>query len=73
MYDVAALDSAPEWTLDQIAGLVFGSLLVALYFSSKLIDEYVASSQRIQLGICKKCGGINDTKTCEEKECPQRG
>lgn len=70
IYTTAALDSAPEWTLDQIAGLVFASLLVALYFSSKMIDEYVASSQRRELGICEKCGGLNAQSTCKEKECP---
>lgn len=31
---VAALDEAPEWTLDQAVGLVFGGLLVLLYLSS---------------------------------------
>jgi hypothetical protein len=72
VYNIAALDSAPEWTLDQIAGLVFASLLVTLYFSSKIVDEYVASSQRIELGICQKCGGLKDKKTCQEKECPFR-
>lgn len=72
VYTIAALDSAPEWTLDQIAGLVFASLLVTLYFSSKLVDEYVATSQRIELGICQKCGGLNNKNECKEKECPLR-
>jgi len=72
VYTIAALDSAPEWTLDQIAGLVFASLLVTLYFSSKLVDEYVATSQRIELGICQKCGGLNSINECKEKECPVR-
>lgn len=72
VYNIATLDSAPEWTLDQIAGLVFASLLVTLYYSSKIVDEYVAFSQRIDLGICGKCGGLNDETTCQEKECPCR-
>ena len=72
IYDISALDAAPEWTLDQIAGLVFGGFLVALYFSSKFIDEYVAVSQRRQLGICEKCGGMNDRDRCAETDCPQR-
>jgi hypothetical protein len=72
VFEVAALDTAPDWTLDQIAGLVFGGFLVALYFSSKFIDEYIAVSQRRQLGICEKCGGLNDKSTCLEKECPLR-
>lgn len=72
VFELAALDTAPDWTLDQIAGLVFGGFLVALYFSSKFIDEYVAVSQRRQLGICEKCGGLNDKSTCLEKECPLR-
>jgi hypothetical protein len=72
VFELAALDTAPDWTLDQIAGLVFGGFLVALYFSSKFIDEYIAVSQRRQLGICEKCGGLNDKSTCSEKECPLR-
>lgn len=72
IYDLSALDAAPEWTLDQIAGLVFGGFLVALYFSSRFIDEYVAVSQRRQLGICEKCGGLNDRDSCAEVDCPQR-
>ena len=72
LYAVAALDTAPEWTLDQIAGLVFGGFLVALYFSSKLIDDYVAVSQRRQLGLCEKCGGLYDERRCQERNCPSR-
>lgn len=72
IYDLSALDAAPEWTLDQIAGLVFGGFLVALYFSSRFIDEYVAVSQRRQLGICEKCGGVNDRDSCAEVDCPRR-
>ncbi len=73
LYDIAALDTAPEWTLDQIAGLVFGGLLVALYFSSKFIDDYAAASQRRQLGLCEKCGGLYDSSSCQERNCPERG
>ncbi|KAK9790944.1 hypothetical protein WJX73_005345 [Symbiochloris irregularis] len=34
----AALDSAPEWTLDQIAGLAFGGLLAATFFLAAKVD-----------------------------------
>lgn len=67
-----AIDSPPEWTLDQIAGLVFGGLLVLLYTSSRVIDNYVANSQRRQLGLCEKCGGLYDEGTCPEKDCPKK-
>jgi hypothetical protein len=66
----ATLDTAPAWTLDQIAGLVFGGLLVAFYFSSQYIDKYVAKSQRRQLGLCEECGGVNDAATCQSRTCP---
>lgn len=66
----ATLDTAPVWTLDQIAGLVFGGLLVAFYFSSQFIDKYVARSQRRQLGLCEECGGVNDAATCQSRTCP---
>ncbi len=72
LHGLAALDSAPEWTLDQIAGLVFGGLLVALYFSSKFIDDYAAASQRKQLGLCEKCGGLYDGSSCPERNCPEK-
>ena len=72
LHDIAALDSAPEWTRDQIAGLVFGGLLVALYFSSKFIDDYAAASQRKQLGLCEKCGGLYDGSSCPERDCPEK-
>jgi hypothetical protein len=72
LYSISALDTAPEWTLDQIAGLVFGGFLVALYFSSKFIDEYVAISQRRQLDICEQCGGLNAQETCQENDCPYK-
>lgn len=66
----ATLDTAPVWTLDQIAGLVFGGLLAAFYFSSQYIDKYVAKSQRRQLGLCEQCGGVNDPATCQSRTCP---
>jgi hypothetical protein len=66
----ATLDTAPVWTLDQIAGLVFGGLLVAFYFSSQYIDRYVAKSQRRQLGLCEECGGVYDAATCQSRTCP---
>lgn len=72
-YIATALDSPPEWTLDQAAGLVFGGLLVALYFSSRIIDEYAAASQRKDLGLCDECGGLySPTDGCMLVNCPMR-
>ena len=72
-YIAAALDSPPEWTLDQAAGLVFGGLLVVLYFSSRIIDEYAAASQRKDLGLCDECGGLySPTDGCMLVNCPMR-
>lgn len=70
--DLAAADEAPPWTLDQIAGLVFAGLLVALYFSSTQIDAIVARSQRRQLGLCEECGGLFDPASCQQKNCPSK-
>ena len=68
----AALDEAPEWTLDQIAGLAFGTLLLAFYFSSWQVDAFVARAQRRQLGLCQQCGGLYEASTCSQAGCPQR-
>lgn len=53
-----AFGEMPPWTLDQIVGLAFGGLMVVFYYSSQLVDAYVARSQRRALGICEECGGI---------------
>ena len=68
-----ALDEAPAWTLDQIAGLVFGGLLIAFYFSSQFIDKAVAKAQRRDLGLCEECGGVYDATTCPKQNCPEKG
>ena len=69
---MAMVDAAPEWTLDQIAGLAFGGVLVASVLLSSKVDEYIARSQRRELGLCEQCGGLNEAATCEEKRCPLR-
>ncbi|KAI3429663.1 hypothetical protein D9Q98_005748 [Chlorella vulgaris] len=68
----AAVDEAPVWTLDQAVGLVFGGLLLVLYLSSSQVDAFVARQQRRQLGLCERCGGLNEPASCTEKGCPVR-
>eukprot|EP00892_Ulva_mutabilis_P012020 jgi/Ulvmu1/9190/UM005_0290.1 len=69
---MAVVDTAPEWTLDQIAGLAFSFFMLASYFGAKYVDQYVADSQREQVGVCIKCGGLyeGDDKPCPESDCP---
>ncbi|BDA46710.1 hypothetical protein COCOBI_09-1630 [Coccomyxa sp. Obi] len=66
----AVLDQAPAWTLDQIAGLAFGGILVASVLVGSKIDQIIARSQRRELGLCEECGGLNDPATCKENRCP---
>ena len=66
------IDEAPAWTLDQIVGLVFGGLLLALYLSASQVDRFVARAQRRELGLCEECGGLNDAASCAEMACPAR-
>lgn len=68
-----AMDSAPEWTLDQAVGLVFAGLLVVLYLSSRQVDAFVARAQRRQLGLCEQCGGLYEPATCMQTGCPLKG
>ncbi len=67
-----AMDQAPEWTLDQLVGLVFGGLLLTLYLSSSQLDIFVARAQRRKLGLCEQCGGLYSPASCTEKGCPMR-
>ena len=62
----------PEWTLDQIAGLAIGALLAASFFFAGKVDEFVARSQRRQLGLCEQCGGVYDPADCSEPRCPSK-
>jgi hypothetical protein len=70
---LAALDEAPAWTLDQAAGLVFAALLVAFYTSATQVDVFVARAQRRQLGLCEECGGLYDAATCTQAKCLGKG
>lgn len=63
-------DAAPAWTLDQIAGLVFGAGMLASVFAARGVDAAVARAQRRELGLCEQCGGVNDAGSCSEKGCP---
>lgn len=65
-------DPAPAWTLDQIAGLVFGAGMLAAFGLAGTFDAAVARGQRRELGVCARCGGVNEAASCPEKECPLR-
>uniref|UniRef100_A0A061R9C7 Uncharacterized protein n=1 Tax=Tetraselmis sp. GSL018 TaxID=582737 RepID=A0A061R9C7_9CHLO len=60
----------PSWTSDQLAGLAFGVLMVAAFYLTRNFDEWVAVQQREELGLCAKCGGLNDPEECREGGCP---
>eukprot|EP00877_Chromochloris_zofingiensis_P009170 jgi/Chrzof1/4506/Cz14g16015.t1 len=67
-----AMDVMPAWTLDQIAGLAFGVVMVAFVMGAKQVDVWVAAQQRRQLGLCQQCGGLYDASTCQQGSCPSR-
>eukprot|EP00199_Chlamydomonas_sp_CCMP681_P004657 CAMPEP_0119106348 /NCGR_PEP_ID=MMETSP1180-20130426/4064_1 /TAXON_ID=3052 ORGANISM="Chlamydomonas cf sp, Strain CCMP681" /NCGR_SAMPLE_ID=MMETSP1180 /ASSEMBLY_ACC=CAM_ASM_000741 /LENGTH=143 /DNA_ID=CAMNT_0007091665 /DNA_START=13 /DNA_END=444 /DNA_ORIENTATION=- len=67
-----AMDVMPAWTLDQIAGMVFGGVMLASVLSARQVDLFFARAQRRQLGLCEECGGIYDPATCAQGKCPSR-
>lgn len=67
-----ATDIAPDWTPDQIAGLLFGAFMLASVWGASKVDAIIARQQRRQLGICVECGGLNEPGTCQEAKCPLR-
>jgi len=62
----------PTWTGDQIAGLLFGALMLASFLLTRSFDAWVARQQREELEICTRCGGVNDPAVCRESGCPLR-
>ncbi|KAL6764494.1 hypothetical protein V8C86DRAFT_2476535 [Haematococcus lacustris] len=67
-----ALDVMPEWTLDQIAGLAFGAVMLAAVLGAKQVDVFFAKAQRRQLGLCEECGGTFQPDTCPMARCPSK-
>ncbi|GFR53130.1 hypothetical protein Agub_g15847 [Astrephomene gubernaculifera] len=67
-----AIDGMPAWTLDQIAGLVFGAVMVAFVAGSRQVDVWVARAQRRQLGLCEECGGVYEPGSCAQGNCPAK-
>jgi hypothetical protein len=51
---------------------VLQALMLAFYFSSNYVDVYIAKQQRKQLGLCERCGGLNDAATCSQDGCPMK-
>jgi hypothetical protein len=47
-------------------------VLLASVFSAPAVDAWFARRQRRELGLCERCGGVNDAATCREGACPMR-
>lgn len=62
----------PTWTGDQLAGLAFGGLMLAAFLLARSFDEWVASQQREELGLCRSCGGLYEPEQCRKGRCPSR-
>lgn len=67
---LALTEESPVWTLDQIAGLAFGGIMLASVLTASKVDEYIARAQRRDLGLCEECGGVNEPETCDQNKCP---
>ncbi|GIL48882.1 hypothetical protein Vafri_5305 [Volvox africanus] len=67
-----AMDAMPTWTLDQIAGLMFGAVMIAAILSARQVDAMVAKAQRRQLGLCEECGGVFEPGNCKQQNCPAK-
>ncbi|KAF5201903.1 chaperone [Thalictrum thalictroides] len=45
-------------TASEIAGLGVGALLFCATIAARKVDAFISASQRISLGMCKKCGDM---------------
>jgi hypothetical protein len=52
--------------------IVQGIMVASVFFASK-VDDFVAKSQRRELGLCEECGGLYDPDLCSEGKCPSKG
>lgn len=70
LLSIALTEESPAWTLDQIAGLVFGGIMLASVLLATKVDVFIARAQRRDLGLCEECGGLNEPETCNSSKCP---
>jgi hypothetical protein len=58
----------------QSSGQFMQLVMLASYSLSKLADSYVAESQRKDLDLCIKCGGLNEgvVDRCPLEDCPEK-
>jgi hypothetical protein len=47
-------------------------VMVAFFAGAPQVDIWVAKQQRRQLGLCERCGGVNEPGSCREAACPLR-
>ncbi|KAL0036060.1 hypothetical protein WJX79_000240 [Trebouxia sp. C0005] len=72
LLSIALTEESPAWTLDQIAGLVFGGIMLASVLLATKVDVFIARAQRRDLGLCEECGGLNEPETCDSGKCPYK-
>lgn len=72
LLSIALTEESPAWTLDQIAGLVFGGIMLASVLLATKVDVFIARAQRRDLGLCEECGGLNEPETCASGKCPYK-
>lgn len=44
--------------------------MLAFYLGAQQVDIYIAKQQRRQLGLCEGCGGMYNSATCKQSNCP---
>lgn len=47
--------------------------MLAFILGANQVDVWVAKQQRRQLGLCERCGGVNEAASCGVADCPMRG
>ncbi|DBA78923.1 TPA: hypothetical protein ACH3X1_008800 [Trebouxia sp. C0004] len=72
LLSIALTEESPAWTLDQIAGLVFGGIMLASVLLAAKVDVFIARAQRRDLGLCEECGGLDEPETCDSGKCPYK-
>ena len=63
----------PPTTLTTLSLLPTQAGLLASFLLASRVDAAIARGQRADLGLCVKCGGVNEGTTCREAGCPLRG
>jgi len=63
--------TSPVSPLSSLPPSIQAGLLASVLLAYR-VDVAIARGQRAELGLCERCGGVNEAASCTDAACPAR-